>query len=85
MLPEPVDASSVKPVLPGQNSILPEPVSSFQSVVGAPAILMSPEPVCGVQAAVEIFEFDIAGAGLGLHVALAGLVGVDVARAGVHE
>ena len=43
--PEPVEASSVKPVLPGHNSTLPEPVSSFQSPAGEPLILMSPEPV----------------------------------------
>jgi len=45
MLPEPVEASSVRPVLPGQSSTLPEPVSSFQSEAGEPATLMSPEPV----------------------------------------
>ena len=43
--PEPVEASSTNPVLPGQNSMLPEPVSSLQSPAGEPLILMSPEPV----------------------------------------
>ncbi len=38
----------------------------------------------GVQAAAQIAQFDIARAGLRLHEALACLLGVDVARAGVY-
>ena len=84
MPPEPVEASSMSPALPVQISTLPEPVWSRHGAAGVPSTLILPEPVPACSPPCRFFSSIDPEPVLGLHVAGADLLGVDVARAGAN-
>ena len=75
----------MNPVLPAQNSTEPEPVSSFQSEVGVPATLMSPEPVPARRLPCTFFNSTLPEPVCAFTSPWPGLLDVDVARAGVDD
>ena len=75
----------MNPVFPGQNSMVPEPVSSFQSIEGVPVTLISPDPVPARRPPWMSCNSMLPEPGLRFDIALACLLCEDVAGAGVHR
>ena len=60
--------------------MLPEPVSSFESIEGDAVELDVARAGVGTEAAMDILQLDVAGAGLGFHFTLAGLLSIRCRR-----